>query len=159
MAREFKSFAELAANLTFEKAGMQAALIDIGNQLEKKARKKIGEYQPGWEQLADTTQADRLRQGYSENDPLLRSGELRDSISSEVGDMMVVIGSTDVNMVYQELGTDKIPPRPVFAPLVEENRKFVIDTIVKYVARSFRRTGNYNPPTVLYQTQKGSSDD
>ena len=159
MTREFKSFAELAAALAFEEAGMQAALIDIGNHLEKKARQKIGEYQPGWPQLAEATQADRARQGYTENDPLLRSGKLRDSISSEVEDMVLVVGSTDVNMVYQELGTEKIPPRPVFATLVEENRKFIIDTVVKYTVRSFARTGNWRPPTVVHQKLDGGRDD
>ena len=58
--------------------------------VEKRAKEKIGEYQDqagpfaGWADLADSTKADRIRQGYSEDEPGLRSGEMRDSIEHVV---------------------------------------------------------------------------
>ena len=64
--------------------------------------------------LADATQADRVAHGYTPNDPLVRTGTLRDSIERESVGPVAVVGSKDPIMGYQEFGTSKIPPRPVF---------------------------------------------
>lgn len=83
------------------------------------AKGEFGTYQQGagpfgdWPELAPATKEDRLRKGFTENDPLLRSGDLRDSMQREVHDFDAVVGSTDPVMLYQELGTTRIPPRPV----------------------------------------------
>lgn len=90
--------------------------------VEHEAREEIGSYQgaaapfPAWAELADSTKADRVRQGFPENDPLLRTGEMRDSIghsvvATGVGTVEGTVGSTSQIAVYQELGTDRIPPR------------------------------------------------
>lgn len=97
-------------------------LSKVAAIIEKEAKSELGVYQPGvgpfpaWQQLADATKQDRLRKGFTENDPLLRSGELRDSISHEVSGHEAVIGSTSDVAVFQELGTDKIPARPFLGP-------------------------------------------
>lgn len=64
-----------------------------------------------WKPLAEATVADRLRQGYSADEMLLRTGELRDSISHVVRGNEASIGSNNPIAVYQEIGTDKIPAR------------------------------------------------
>jgi len=85
--------------------------------IEAEAKEEIGVYQGAagpfqqWKELADATKADRLAHGYSENDPLLRSGEMRDSISHAVGKDEAVVGSNSLIAVYQELGTSRIPAR------------------------------------------------
>ncbi len=92
----------------------------IGDVLEKDAKEKFGHYQRGidfqeWQELADSTKADRVRQGYAENEPLLREGDLRDSIHHLVTLAMnnLTVYSDSEIMVYQELGTAHIPPRSV----------------------------------------------
>ena len=85
--------------------------------IEAEARAEIGNYQGAaaqfgaWPELAEATKADRRAQGFTENDPLLRTGELRDSIDHVVGHNEAAIGSNSEIAVYQELGTSKIPPR------------------------------------------------
>jgi phage gpG-like protein len=88
--------------------------------LEKKIKDRFGNYLrtdegafEKWKELAPATKADRVRKGYTPNDPLLRSGELRDSIQSEVRGLEAVIGSDSDIMVWQELGTSRIPARSV----------------------------------------------
>jgi HK97 gp10 family phage protein len=104
----------------------------IGKTITKEAKAEIGNYQPAmgdfesWPELADSTKRDRVRKGFTENDPLLRTGELRDSISYKVHGLNVSIGSTSDIMVYQELGTAKIPPRPVLGTALYKNKDIVI---------------------------------
>jgi phage gpG-like protein len=105
--------------------GLEAAAGLIQNT----ARAKLGHYQPSvehfpaWPELADFTKQDRVAKGFTENDPLLRTGELRDSIGHAVRGFEAVIGSTSDVAVYQELGTDRIPPRPFLGPAVVENEE------------------------------------
>jgi hypothetical protein len=78
------------------------------------AKSVIGTYDatPTWPQLAESTQRDRERKGYAPNEPLLRTGELRDSITwTIVSDHEGAVGSDLDVAVFQELGTSKIPPR------------------------------------------------
>ena len=87
--------------------------------VEAEAKREIGTYQDaaapfaGWAELADSTKEDRVRLGFSENDPGLRTGEMRDSIGHVVGENEGVVGSNDDKLVWFELGTDKQTPRSV----------------------------------------------
>ncbi len=110
---------------------MTPAMEAAAQHVERTAKAKFGEYQGNvgafneWQQLAASTQTERVRQGYTPNDPLLRSGDLRDSITHEVHGLEAVIGSDDEIMVYQELGTERIPPRPVLGPAGIESGEMV----------------------------------
>ena len=85
--REFSilGFAEFLGTLS---VGMHEAnhhaLEGAAVILEDEAKRVIGTYEYGWPPLAEATKADRLKQGYSEDEPGLRSGEMRDSIQHEV---------------------------------------------------------------------------
>lgn len=85
--------------------------------VEHEAKSEIGIYQDqagpfaGWAELAQSTKDDRVAQGYSENDPLLRSGKVRDSIGHVAKGHEAVIGSNDDIAVMLELGTSRMPPR------------------------------------------------
>lgn len=111
--------AHLAGAVMEASHGHHAAMERACRAVETEAKAEIGTYQgsagpfAGWAELADSTKNDRVRQGYSENDPGLRSGEMRDSIKHEVGPHEGVVGSNDENLVYFELGTAKQPPRAV----------------------------------------------
>lgn len=133
--REFGSLGSFGMYLleaaTAEVVALEAGLAKVAEHVEKVAKSEFGEYQPGvgafpaWTELADSTKAQRVALGYSENDPLLRSGELRDSIGHEVAGLEAVIGSTSDVMVYQELGTHTIPPRPVLGPAAIRSEKVI----------------------------------
>jgi phage gpG-like protein len=120
---EFLTLADLAHHLTQETVGGLAnthhGLEAAAQLLEDEARSEFGVYQKGagpfgdWPELADATKQDRVRRGFTENDPELRSGELRDSLKHETENWEATIGSEDPVFAYQELGTANMPPRPI----------------------------------------------
>ena len=118
---EFKSLASFGAHLLLLAAGEKivehGALETACIEIEKRAKEKIGEYQEragpfaAWEPLAESTKEQRVQAGYSEDDPLLRSGDMRDSIEHKVVGHEGHVGSDSDIALYQELGTAKIPAR------------------------------------------------
>ncbi len=116
-------FADLANRLSGlaskEGALTLSVLEEIGSGIEAEAKEEIGHYQrsdvgpfAAWAELAPSTKKDRVRGGFPENEPLLRTGELRDSIGHKVTGDGVAVGSDSEIAVYQEMGTETIPPRP-----------------------------------------------
>lgn len=103
-----------------------------GKVIENSAKAEIGFYQkqhgpfPAWEELADSTEADKARNGYPIEAPLLRTGAMQKSISHTTHGNDVVIGSTDKKMVYHEFGTLHIPPRPVLGPAMYMNKDRIL---------------------------------
>ena len=134
--KEFGSLAAFAEHLLVM-AETQAkaehhALDRAARVVKAEAKRRIGEYQAAagpfaaWAELADSTKEDRARQGYSENDPGLRSGEMREGIEHTVGDGKAAIGSDDDKLVYFELGTAKQPPRSVLGGAAAEKTEEVV---------------------------------
>lgn len=101
---------------------LQQGLEKVAQHIERVAKDEFGLYQPAvgpfpaWAELAESTKEDRLNKGYDPDEPLLRTGQTRDSISHQVDGLDAVIGSPSQIMVYHEFGTEKIPPRPVLGP-------------------------------------------
>jgi hypothetical protein len=97
----------------------RSALDQAARVVEREAKAIVGKYQTragpfaGWAELAQSTKNDRVRQGFSENEPGLRSGEMRDSIGRAVGRNEAVVGSNNEKLVRFELGTSKQQPRSV----------------------------------------------
>lgn len=85
--------------------------------IEKEAKAAIGHYQEAsgpfqkWPELEQATKDDRVSKGFEPNDPLERTGKLRDSIERKTDGLSAAIGSNDDIAVYQEQGTEKIPAR------------------------------------------------
>src|ERR1700733_4246166 len=92
----------------------EVALETACKMIVAEAKSAIGTYTFEWPQLAESTQAERAREGYPANEPLLRTGEMRDSISYTIDKPgeEATVGSTSEIALWQELGTGKIPPRP-----------------------------------------------
>lgn len=116
MARSFPSISSFVAYMNQRIATLPEAqkhgLEKAAAHIQEKAQAAIGTYDYNWPQLADSTQRDRERLGFSANDPLLRSGELKESIQHRVIDHAhAAVGSDDDKAVWNELGTDKAPPR------------------------------------------------
>jgi|SRR5581483_5028307 len=141
--KEFQDLGAFASHLAMRAgravATFHAASEAVGQLVEKAAKDEMGTYQaaagpfPAWAELAESTKEDRERQGYTPNDPLLRSGELRDSVSHEASTLEVVIGTPREEMIYLEFGTSKMPARPVFGPAVFNNRE-KIGAIIGFAA-------------------------
>jgi hypothetical protein len=99
------------------------AMEKAANLVEKEAKDEIGEYQQAagpfaaWDPLAPSTLADKGAKGYAPPDnPLLRAGDLRDSIEHTVSALLAQSSEADVGSnsdvaVWQELGTTKMPAR------------------------------------------------
>ena len=140
---EFKTLGDLALHFASLPAQqvieLQHGLEVCARKIEKTAKDEIGHYQdaagpfPAWAELADSTEQDKAAHGYPVDAPLLRSGEMRDTITHEVHGLEAVIGSTDPKMVYHEFGTSKMPPRPVMGPAAFRNKDFVLKVIGKAV--------------------------
>lgn len=79
--------------------------------IQRKAKAAIGNNHEMWPPLAPSTIADKQRQGYATPAPLLRTGEMRDSIQYTVNGDEGAVGSNSEIAVFQELGTSRIPPR------------------------------------------------
>lgn len=156
MHRDFKSLTDLARHFDAVARRMPAAkrrmLDGVGKRVRDTARAKFGEYNPGfenvgpfgtWKELAESTQEQRRDLGFTPNDPLLRSGGLRDSVDfKRDAENQVAIGSPDPVMRWQEIGTSDghIPPRPVLGPSMVNNKHRNIDAILKEIVALFRGT-------------------
>jgi HK97 gp10 family phage protein len=137
--KTFNSFALMAAELGALVAGEEQLnhrlLETAAKSIEKRAKEKIGEYQNeagqfvAWAELAESTKQDRERQGYPDDEPLLRTGELRDSIEHKVIGLVAHVGSNSDVAVYQELGTSKMPPRSFLGGAAHEKAPEIVEMI------------------------------
>lgn len=111
--------AHLTRGMAEFEAGVAAGLSAAGELIEREAKAELGTYQsgagpfPAWEELHDYTKEDRVAKGFTENDPGLRSGEMRDSIGHTVTADSVHIGSDADELLWFEMGTDTQSPRSV----------------------------------------------
>lgn len=116
----------------------------IVKDIEETAKEEIGVYQPAygpfeaWAPLAESTKADRVSQGYTEDDPLLRSGELRDSIESEVVGLAAIVGTKSQIGFWQEVGTENIPPRPFIGSAYVRKIDPLMESIGRAISQGFK---------------------
>jgi hypothetical protein len=88
--------------------------------------------------LAQSTLSEKEALGYSPPDnPLLRTGETKESIDCLVQGLEAEIGSNNQKMVWDEFGTSKMPMRPVLGPAAFRNRNFITKTIGESVVAGF----------------------
>lgn len=130
--REFQSFGAFGKHLVKMAAQGEVVTTEItakaANIVLDDAKDRIGVYQdaagpfPAWAPLAERTTQDRISKGFSPFEPLLRTGDLRDSYSTGQEGHEAVIGSDSDIAVYQEVGTPTIPPRPVLGPAAFEGK-------------------------------------
>lgn len=142
-----KDLGELASAATFF-AGLTIA-VDEGQKhsleeackiVEAEAKHELGTYQgaagpfDAWPALAESTKAQRVAQGYSADEPGLRSGAMRDSIEHTViSHEEAEVGSNDDHLFWFELGTSKQPPRSVLGIAAIHSEEKVVHTISKHI--------------------------
>lgn len=132
--REFESFGAFGAHLAklaLEGEAVTHELAEKGAKLiQRDAREKLGHYQGSvgpfnaWPELADSTKEDRVNKGFPENEPLKRTGQLAESIDTDVRGSEAMVGSMDPIALWQECGTDDghIPPRAFLGPAAFESK-------------------------------------
>jgi phage gpG-like protein len=120
---------------------MRAALIVCAKAVQKTAKAEFGVYQravgpyPAWPELAEITKRERAAEGFPENEPLLKTGALRDSIEYKVGNFEAFIGSKSEIMLDHEFGRSPnafgavTPPRPVLGPAGFRNKMLIKKTL------------------------------
>ena len=131
MAKQFNSLKAFSKHLdkVIKKYPQQekAFLTTVGRFIEKESKSYIGHLQTTWQELAESTKDQKESLGYGDagNDwqPLLRTGDMRDSIHYAVQLHDVYIGSDSDILVYQELGTARMPARPVLGLAMYSNKK------------------------------------
>jgi len=145
----FQDFGALAGNLDTARLRHPKAIADEleaqGAAIEALAKSKFGGHQTGWPPLAESTKAERQRLGFTPDDPLFRSGGLRDAVGHKVEGDIAFIGiepgktvrgpdgkEVDAAMVMevQEYGRGHVPPRPVFGTVVAEDIDRSVDAFV-----------------------------
>jgi HK97 gp10 family phage protein len=79
--------------------------------VQKKAKAAIGKEHEMWAPLAESTIADKQKHGFATPKPLLRTGELRDSIEYTVNGNEGCVGTDNKAAPFLEFGTSRMPPR------------------------------------------------
>ncbi len=157
-----KNLAQLASHFRRAAKAFPAAIAaeveDQGKAIEADAKSLFGTYQEGWRDLDDSTRSERVRLGYTSDDPLFRSGALRDAVTHKVehvpGGSSVFVGvepghtmlqgpdgrEVDAALVMgvQEHGsTDgRVPARPVFGTVAAHVDRFQHAALIGVMART-----------------------
>lgn len=135
MTRHIEGFGGMALALVEAEVGMLEALhhglVKVVEKIEATAVAEIGVYQdaagpfPEWPLLADVTEDEKARMGYPADAPLLAAGDLRDSFGHEVEGLTGIVGSTDPVLIFHEMGTSRMPARPVLGPAAFRNKESI----------------------------------
>ena len=136
MSRHFAKLAMMGNEVT------DAIAEQIATHIRDEAKAKLGEYQGAsgpfgsWTRLAQATMDERVLLGFTDDEPLLRSGQLRDAIDSSLQIGGAAIGVPhgahhgprgeveDVGdlAIRMEVGDGRTPPRPVLGPAAFESK-------------------------------------
>ena len=121
-------------------AGVKAGAEIIRDEIKR----EMGVYQDeagpfeAWQELARRTKRERVALGFTENDPLRRSGELAASVGERSEGNRASIGSDDPVAVWQERGTERIPPRAAIGGSAFRKEHEVVDLIAARVVWAMR---------------------
>lgn len=163
MSKTFSSPLKFADHLmkaaTVELIAINNGLHEASNLIAADAWKQIGHLQeavppyPAWEELAESTKEQKERLGYGDegNDwqPLLREGNLRDSIGYEVNmpGLYAIVGSKSKIAAFQEFGTSRgIPPRPFIGTAFYKNKEMIAQIFGKAIYYGIAGGNNIKNP-------------
>lgn len=96
-------------------AAVAESVAHAAQKIAAEAKAMIGHEQSNWPALADSTIKRKKAAGFATPAPLLRTGELRDSIKTHAAGATAVVGSNHPDAVIQEHGNSRVPPRPFMA--------------------------------------------
>lgn len=131
--REFHSMAEFAVHLgemiLVEAEAEHAALEKAAQLVEKTAKERIGTEYEDWPELAASTLDEKARLGYSIPDPLLRTGDMRESIEHHTEIHEAEVGSNEDKAVWHELGTSRMPARSFLASSARDKEDEIVEIV------------------------------
>ncbi|NPU23934.1 hypothetical protein [Bradyrhizobium denitrificans] len=121
--------AQLRAAIVSVKPRLEIGLDKVGSLALSLAAEYPGHYQPGWAPLAESTLKDKTAKGFAVPSPLKRTGQMAASFAKELvpTELTVVIGSPEKVALWQEMGTSRIPPRPVAAKAMRNAIPYAAD--------------------------------
>ena len=142
---DFVSFAAHLERMALMGTEMTEIIADAAAiKIRDDAKAKLGGYQeaagpfPAWAPLAAATQSERVQLGFTANDPLLRSGQLRDAIALTLTSEGAVIGVPhgphiepdgrveDVGDIALQMEVGgRAPPRPFLGPAAFQSKHAV----------------------------------
>jgi hypothetical protein len=149
MTLSFSSFAEMADHAKAidwaMTRGAQAGIQNTVIALHHLTRAKFGVYQVGhgpfqtWPELSEFTKFRRGQLGFSENEPLLRTGALRDSYRWAAEGMKGGVGSDSIYAETQEIGDPfrNIPARSTLGLAFSESEKQLFSVFCRTFERAF----------------------
>lgn len=158
MPAEWSGLSELVHDLG-ELAGIERAIVDEGiiprlaAQVRDKAVSNLGHYQGqkgpynAWKSLSKYTQAERVRLGFTADEPLLRTGTMAKEVTFDIeeGGLSALIGlpqgsTSGLYGAVMELGNflHTIEPRPWLAPALYELSGQIANTFGEHVNGLFR---------------------
>jgi hypothetical protein len=121
---------ELFSTMGLEIEHENHVILDrCGRMVTKEVYRVIGTYDYGWPALAPSTQDQRASLGFEPDEPLLRTGAMRDSVWYKADHHEVQIGTDNKIAAYQELGTSRIPPRPFLEGALKEKTPEILHEI------------------------------
>ena len=134
---------ELARIASEVEASRRAGLEKAALIIETDAKDSLGTAVNGWPELAESTQVQRAKDGYTPNDPLLRSKTLYGAITHEVqSQSRALVGvPSDTGEVEpegalvadvaadMEWGTYRAPPRPFMGPAAARKGKEAAEAV------------------------------
>jgi hypothetical protein len=123
----------LGASIKTVRPRLEIGLDKVGELASTMAAAYIGNYQDNWAPLAESTIRSKAAAGFKVPAPLLRTGEMQESIKHEVDPLLleVVVGSNDKRALWQELGTVRIPPRSFLGLAMRNSLPFAAETFGK----------------------------
>jgi hypothetical protein len=153
MKKTLGSFGELAdlleGRIAAARVAMPLALLEGAELVKDDAQHRIGEYQseagdlPAWAPLTDATKADRLAKGFTEDDPLLRTGDLRKAIETRPAPEGVLVGVFDPEMetiaAAMEYGYFNVRAQKLIAPrsFIRAAAFMLAEAVGKLIGRRF----------------------
>jgi hypothetical protein len=135
-------FRQFSANMAYAN---EAILCSWAVAVQKRAKDSLGSYQAGWPKLAEST----VERKGGRDEPLLDTGELRDSISGFV-EMYgkehgrAVVGTALDKGMWAELGTVHEPPRPWLLPAALHTKSDISKIAKKYIHSAWVSAGRDN---------------
>lgn len=121
---------KLAVAIKEVRPRLEIGLAKVGTLAHTLSAEYIGHEMSEWPPLAESTIADKASKGFAVPAPLLRTGDMRESIEVEVDgfDLEMAVGSHEEKAVWQEMGTSRgIPPRPFLALGMKNSLDYAAD--------------------------------
>jgi len=110
----------------------------VSQSLKVAVRDRIGDADRLPPPLAESTVQERVAKGFTPDDTLLRTGELKRSIGwAHEGQTVSIVGSRDPKAMYHELGTAHIPRRSFLAATADEKNQEMFEKYLAAFVASF----------------------